>query len=245
MKNKLNNYKAELEALKKELKTLPDGYLTKRREFYSHTIKRKSCGITKDVERIQELFRKRYVLERMEQLTNVLAPFSHLLEQLDNASLKNIFNHLPAAYQNAPISYFYHPIIKTWLKQNHRQNPYKPEERKYKTKNGIAMRSKSEVFIANLLEEYGIPYFYDVAVTLSGKTIYADFIIRNPFTGKLFIWEHFGALHQPGYERKMNEKMQLYMAHGYTPFDNLIYTFEFDVMNPKRLREMIEHIILG
>jgi hypothetical protein len=94
------------------------------------------------------------------------------------------------------------------------------------------------------LEENGIPYQYDVALTLDKKTIYPDFTIKNPFNGKLILWEHFGALNQPSYEQRMNDKMRLYMKCGYIPFETLIDTFEFDVGNRCRLLDLIEHIIL-
>lgn len=99
--------------------------------------------------------------------------------------------------------------------------------------------------IANLLEEYNIPYHYEIALQLGTQTKYPDFVIKNPYTGKTIIWEHFGALDQPVYEKNMNDKMQLYQKHGYKAFENLIYTFEFDMMNNQcRLKDLIEQIIL-
>ena len=97
--------------------------------------------------------------------------------------------------------------------------------------------------IANLLEEHDIPYHYDAEITLATKKIYPDFVIKHPFTGENIIWEHFGALHQEGYEEKMNNKMKLYLKHGYVPFETLIYTFEFDVIGNRRLEDLVQGIL--
>lgn len=241
---KLNNCKKELEAVNEELKALPAGSLVKRRSFYSHAANEKEIGITGNTELIRKLGRKKYLLIRQKQLSNNISVLSRAVNKFDNTTQEKIIDSFPETYQQLPDTYFFHPSIESWQAGSCQRNPYQPEECKYISKSGTSLRSKSELLIANLLEEYGIPYHYDVALKLGNKTIYPDFIIRNPHNGKLIIWEHFGALNQTGYGQKMNDKMDLYMKHGRTPFENLIYTFEFDIRNRHRLEYMIENIIL-
>jgi len=241
--NQLNNYQKELKAITKELETLPDGYLVKRKTIYSHRVGKKEIGITKKPETIRMLCRKKYLLVRKKQLENNISLLSTAHETINLEKPKELIEKLPQAYQNLPMDYFYHPKIREWINQPQRKNPYPTSSEGYHSKNGMPLRSKSERTIANLLEEYGLPYHYDTALNFREKTIYPDFMIKNPHTNKLIIWEHFGALNQPGYEQSMNDKMDLYLAHGYTS-ENLIYTFEFHIKKEQRLKKLIETIIL-
>ena len=241
---KFNNYSKELESIKKELQTLPAGRLVKRRKFYSHVVDEKGVGITADTALIDQLGRKKYLLARQKQLTNNNSTLERAINKQDDTSQAKIIDSLPETYRQLPKTCFFHPSVKDWITEPYPSNPYKVEDLIYTTKKGIRVRSKSEVFIANLLEEYIIPYRYDAVLRLGGKVIYPDFTIKNPYNGKIIIWEHFGALHQPGYEQKMTDKIKLYTNNGYIPFDTLIYTFEFDIQNPRRLQDLIKNIIL-
>lgn len=242
MKTKLVN---ELESVDQELKQMPKGHLAKRRAFYCHVAGEKAIGITKNKDLIRRLCRKKYLLTRKKQLENNLSIVSQVVERFDVATPKETIESFSKSYQGLTESYFFHSSINEWLEEPYKKNPYPVEGGgNFFSNNGTALRSKSEVLIANQLEKYNIPYRYDSAFTLGGQTKYPDFVIKKPYTGETIIWEHFGALHQPGYEQKMNEKMELYMKHGYIPFENLIYTLEFDVKKPQRLQYLIEKNVL-
>lgn len=102
------------------------------------------------------------------------------------------------------------------------------------------LRSKSELIIANCLENYNIPYRYEPLFMQGTSKTYPDFIVKNPFTNKTIIWEHFGALNEEGYEQRMNEKMEWFFSNSYQEGVNLIYTFEFHINDPKRINSLIE-----
>ena len=234
----------ELEEINKELETKPEGYLSKRRKFYYHTINGKEIGITKKPEIIRSLCRKAYLLARKEQLIYNMILTPKELKNFDERTPKELIAALSSAYQEVPISYFYHPSIEEWLADSYKKHPYPPEEGQgYTTKNGVRVRSKSECFIATQLENYQIPYRYEAALKLKSKMEYPDFTIKNPITGKTIIWEHFGALHLSDYEKRMNEKMESYLMSGYIQNDTIIYTFEFQVENINRLQKIIETLI--
>jgi len=239
---KLKNYKKELEAIEEELRKLPDGKLKKRRNFYYHVIEGKEIGITHNTKLIRQLCRKRYLQALKKRLDKNISIISRIVDKLDNTTYEGIINTLPASFQDLPSFHFHHSSIQPWLEKPYKENSHKG--RKYETKRGILVRSKSELMIANLLEDYDIPYRYEDAITLDEQTKYPDFVIKHPFSGKTIIWEHFGALHQPGYEQEMNKKMELYLANGWISFETLIYTFEFDI-NTRRLKDLIENIILA
>jgi len=242
--NELNKYNKELEAIGKELQTLPAGYLVKRGSFYSHAINTKETGITKNPKRIHTLCRKRYLLARQAQIEKNVAILSQAVSKLTGAAQKELFKTFPNAYQGLPDSAFFHTSMENWLAEPYQKNSYYPEHLIYTSKKGTQLRSKSELLIATQLEANNIPYRYDAELILGNQTKYPDFTIKNPFTGTTIIWEHFGALNKSEYEQSMNEKMRLYMKHGYIPFETLIYTFEFDI-ETDRLQALIEDIILS
>lgn len=240
----MENYQKVLQEIDKELENLPTGYLSKRRKTYYHTIDRKDIGITKKPLIIRQLCRKKYLLARKDQLMKNISHLSADLSKVDERTSKQLIETFSQAYQEVPISYFYHPSVETWLTAPHEKHPYPPEEQVYITKNGVRVRSKSELLIATQLENYQIPYQYEAELILGNKKEYPDFIIKSPFTGKTVIWEHFGALHLSGYETKMNEKLDAYLTYGYVPNETIIYTFEFQVKKASRIQKIIESSIL-
>ena len=88
------------------------------------------------------------------------------------------------------------------------------------------VRSKSEALIDTVLYINKIPFRYECALKLDETTIYPDFTIRHPRTGKLYYWEHFGRMDDPNYRRKVFAKQQLYADHNIIPSIQLISTYE-------------------
>ena len=242
--NRMESYQRELDKTEEELQKLPAGSLVRKRKFYYHRVGSKEVGITKKPRIIRQLCRKVYLKIRKDQLIHNLSLDHNNLSDFDDRSPKELIRSLPVVYQAFPISYFYHPEMEAWLAQDYAKHPYPPTEWNYATEGGVYLRSKSEFLIATKLEENGIPYRYDAKITLSGKVEYPDFIIRNPFTGKTILWEHFGALHLSEYEKKMNTKMDLYLNHGFIPSDTIIYTFEYQTKSADRIQTLIDEIIL-
>ena len=245
---KLSVYRKALEAVIKELESLPLGRLTKRGKYYGHAFNGTEVSITGDEELIDKLCWKSYLLKYKKQLEISIVRLSRCISKLDNALQidmpSEIINSLSPAYQDLPKSYFFHPKAKEWLAEPYEVNPLPLGNLCLKSLKGTQVRSKSEFAIVNEIEGYDIPYRYESAITLDGQTFYPDFLIMNPYTGKLIIWEHFGGLDFPGYMKKLNAKMDLYIKHGFIPFETLIYTFEFNVMDISHLHYLIENVIL-
>ena len=87
----------------------------------------------------------------------------------------------------------------------------------HRTRQGIAVRSKSEVIVADILDALGIrSYEYE-------KRLYSrsdpqdfrlpDFTIR--FEGEEYYWEHLGMLNLPSYREAWDRKQKRYEANGY------------------------------
>lgn len=85
------------------------------------------------------------------------------------------------------------------------------------------VRSKSEVIIANMLFERGIPFQYEVPLYAPDGTFYLpDFTIN--WRGEKWYWEHLGMLQDAGYRDHWDTKRAWYERHGFA--NRLITTSE-------------------
>ena len=87
----------------------------------------------------------------------------------------------------------------------------------HRTARGEAVRSKSEVIIANLLHTRGIEYRYEEPLEIGGLTKYPDFTIEDDNTGQTYYWEHLGMLSDERYQRRWLEKMEWLKQHDILP----------------------------
>ena len=135
---------------------------------------------------------------------------------------------------------------KEWLEKPFKSSNYLPENRKYDTKKGDKVRSKSEAIIADILYELGIPYRYECALVLKGNVVrYPDFTILKKSTREEVYLEHFGLLDDEEYREQFFEKLDEYRKNGIYPGKNLLFTYEtyaypLDITGIKRmLKEML------
>ena len=84
----------------------------------------------------------------------------------------------------------------------------------HRTKNGRAVRSKSEVIIGNELTNAGILWEYEAPLTLNGRTRYPDFTIEDDVSGRTYYWEHLGLLHRDDYKQGWEVKLAWYETNG-------------------------------
>jgi ATP-dependent exoDNAse (exonuclease V) alpha subunit len=86
------------------------------------------------------------------------------------------------------------------------------ESKIHKTKRGDMVRSKSEVIIANELENAGLDWHYEndnQFIEIEGKKLLPDFVINH--NGKIYYWEHLGLLNKPRYKKVWEEKEKYYL----------------------------------
>ncbi|MDD1498566.1 AAA family ATPase [Agrobacterium sp. CNPSo 3708] len=77
---------------------------------------------------------------------------------------------------------------------------------------GDMVRSKSEVIIANLLHQAGVPFTYEEPLYAADGTFFLpDFTLR--VGGEKYYWEHWGMLSDEGYAAHRDRKKQWYMTH--------------------------------
>ncbi|MBI4589955.1 MAG: AAA family ATPase [Candidatus Rokubacteria bacterium] len=91
----------------------------------------------------------------------------------------------------------------------------------HRTRKGVAVRSKSEVVVADVLDALEISYAYEQP--LYSRSDPKDFRLPDftaSFEGDVYYWEHLGMLSVPSYREAWERKRQWYEDNGYA--DRLI-----------------------
>ena len=89
----------------------------------------------------------------------------------------------------------------------------------HRTGNGLAVRSKSELLIAEALENKNVTFRYEQPLQRGGKTYFPDFTISDEITGRTVYWEHLGMLDDENYVKSWNKKLSWYRANGILPYE--------------------------
>ena len=125
--------------------------------------------------------------------------------------------------------------------------PFVDQAYDFYSNNGVRVRSKSELIIANMLEQNGIPYRYEYPIVLKdGKNVRPDFLCLNIRTRREYVWEHFGMMDNIAYANKNIAKIQAYEQNGFLAGKNMIMTFESSVtpISSSTIKQMIEEYLL-
>jgi len=237
-------YEKEIDLIKKELKELPEGHLTKRGANYYITVGTIQKGITKDPKKVSQLTRKAYLLKKLNHFERNLSLIKRKSWQLKTEDPESIIRELPKFYQTLPSIFFCHSSVYNHFETFIKSGAGYKDRLMYVTDTGISVRSKSERMIADALNQSKIPYCYEAMLVFDGKIKYPDFVLFRPSDGELLIWEHFGRMDDYEYRQNAIDKLFIYNQNGYYPFDNLICTYEQDMKDPAYIRSLVELIVL-
>jgi hypothetical protein len=115
----------------------------------------------------------------------------------------------------------------------------------HRTEKGHLVRSKSELVIANMLFQKGIPYQYERVLDGSAAPgrLRPDFSFVTP-DGDLIVWEHLGMLSRPDYRRGWEWKKAWYEKNGFIEGQTLFTSTESheDGLDATRLSKLCESI---
>ena len=90
---------------------------------------------------------------------------------------------------------------------------------KITTMRGEVVRSKSELVIANMLHEAGVPYRYEKPLGLGECRLRPDFTVELE-SGVTWYWEHLGLLGDAGYRDRWKRKQEAYARSGIARYDD-------------------------
>lgn len=120
-------------------------------------------------------------------------------------------------------------LFKYSVEPEFKENQYRTEGLIHRTKPDsnnqvIAVRSKSEVIIANEIISAGIPFKYEEPLDKNkGKYLLPDFTFVDD-SGEIIIWEHLGMLGLPAYREAWERKLKRYHEMGFEEGETLFIT---------------------
>lgn len=224
----------QLKHIQHELKSTPSGKLiicknNKYEKWYYSDGKTKTYLHKKDIDLAQKLAYKKYLILLFDELSKkekliskcLLTFASHSTPLEKYISSNSSFTQLISPYFTPSNTEF-----SNWANEKYNTNPKHPENLIHKTLSGHVVRSKSEAMIDSLLYSNKIPFRYECELVLKESTLYPDFTINHPHTGKIYYWEHFGMLENPDYVDNVCKKLKLYTSNNIFPHDQLIMSYE-------------------
>ena len=265
----MNTFYEQLVARKQELMnaitvaekiiaTAPVGRLrvaktTRGAHFFHVTSPNDICGkyiSLSDTNLISQLANKNYAEHLLKKANAELNDINGFLKKKSFGKAEEVYtevNHFRKSYVS-PILMTDDEYLTWWRKESYSINPYRQENKIYETARHEFVRSKSEMDIANLLDQMGIPYRYEAELILhNGGVRYPDFTLLKIKTREIIYYEHFGLLDDSGYRRENLQKIGEYNQNGIILGKNLIFTFEAQgsPLNLNSVRRMLSEIIFG
>ena len=117
----------------------------------------------------------------------------------------------------------------------------------YVTARGERVRSKSEILIANLMNELGILYRYEAPLFFDdGTVIHPDFTVLKPRSRKICYFEHCGRMDDPIYLHNFIKRENTYIQNGLIPGRDVFMSFESssDPLNMNSMRKMLSALFI-
>ena len=135
-------------------------------------------------------------------------------------------------------------FISKWRAQKFTGLDFTPDYPEYYTRQGLRVRSKSEVIIADILDENSIPFLYEKPLRLKTGEVHPDFTLLNIMDRKEVFWEHLGMMDDIDYRNNAFQKLRNYESNGLYPYESVIWTFETGKypLNTKEIRKMVKKL---
>ncbi len=250
-KNKRSELAAILARVESQLKSPPKGNLCVSKSHRSFQYYRSDKGhpnkryyLDKSKRNIAVALAQRdYNRKLLKELSSSLLDLDKFISAYKPQNFLDCYEKLPQARKLLIKPAFINnsEYARLWQKKEYVHKPLEPDGT-YLTLKNEKVRSKSEIIIANLLKEHGIPYHYEFPVTLkNGQGLYPDFLCLNVRTRQEFYWEHCGKMSDPEYTSNMTRRLRQFADAGIIIGRNLILTMETDTA-PLSTRE-VEQVI--
>lgn len=215
------------------LERAPEGFLKMRERKDEAVFYRKHKtesgyleeNLSKNPQMVRKLLDKRIMQEVNRRAEKNIILLEDLQSGYQSIAQRDILHELSPAYQRA-FSRFTEKELSDWANADYPKCEYEPQHLVHETLNGVLVRSKSEVIIANTMTYYHIPFHYEERLEFAGqpgKYFYPDFHIKLP-SGEFKIWEHLGLLSKISYCENTANKLYTYQMNGFVIGKDLILT---------------------
>ncbi|MBR2402272.1 MAG: hypothetical protein IKB01_05865 [Lachnospiraceae bacterium] len=254
---KRENYLCQLKKEKeKALKNIPEGFLRicagkRKPQYYWRTDPKDYNGIyipEKDIKLARKLAQKDYDKKVLASAEKELEAIKRYQSAYPTTSVEQVYDNLHKERQKliCPIIETDEQYIYNWESVAYQGKGFDEMMPEIYTAKGERVRSKSEVIIADILKQEGIPYRYECPLQLKGwGKVYPDFTVLNVQARRELYWEHLGMMDDPNYVESVLQKLTLYQQNGIFQGKNLILTYETKKIsiNPKSVRLIIEEYL--
>ena len=197
----------------------------------------------KDRNTAELLAQLEYDEKLIEALKDVLASVNSCKEIMACNPYETALNQMPPGKRELVKTPYIsdESFIINWKQQEYDGLGFKDGMPEFYTRKGLRVRSKSEVIIADILDEMYIPFLYEKPLKLNSGTIHPDFTLLNIAERKEVYWEHFGMMDDVEYRYNAFLKIRDYEANGLFQFVSLIWTIETgrNPINTRDLRKMV------
>lgn len=248
-----------LDKLKSHKPTCCDTILIQSGSGSFYTRKRGSKKSTfiprSNIKLLSEMATARFDLQKMKILGDNISAIETALLKIKDYDYDSVFAAIPKVYAKAMNVVKSHGKPKGVIQS---ENPYKRDELSMVASNGLIVRTREELIIAELLISLDVPFRYEKAltmketVTMSDGTVITHEVTKYPdFTiffadGTAFYWEHCGRLDLEKYRKTFMEKLALYTENGiFAPAHLLITTSgKGESINMPAMKELVMKMIL-
>ena len=237
LRNFLTNDRQRIKTVRKELKLCPIGHLYQQQKggkayfiqsYYSDG-KKILNGISTKPDIVIGLIKRELLEKELSYLENNEKVVERCCKSLESfrlyAEIEKLKRRCPSVTDEMISAALRPESVSEWEQAEYEQSGYRVEERKQRTRNGLKVRSKSELLIAESLYDYSLPFRYEQVLYIQDKAFAPDFTILRP-NGSVMYWEHFGLTNTKDYLEHQLYKLKMYASVNIVPWDNLIITFD-------------------
>jgi hypothetical protein len=221
-----------------------------RKEKNGLRYRRTYIGSSNNME-VLNIKKARYIAKALEVVEKDIALLNSLCDGYAFTGFRDINESIPKTYRLQSLDYYENlpDVAREWLRRKEAEKaeygPWHPEGLIHKVSNGIKVRTKSEMAIAEILLRNGIPFVYELPHVLkNGTIVHTDFTILSTIDYKTeILLEHEGSMADSGYRDKHSWRVENYYLSGYIPNVNIFFTY--DGMNGSVDGEAIQRIVDG
>ena len=224
--------------MKREYETMADSLRTGTLSFSEAGVRRyyvlrSEGGHTylgaREPELVEEIQRRHLADGMLKNLNKNIAALEKARENLKTINPVEVMSGLASVYRNQEVLAEEGGIfadIDAWEYGTFEAYKGHRENLRHRTAKGEMVRSKSEMSIANMLYDRGIPYHYEEILHLNGVAAAPDFTIAVRGENCIKYLEHCGMIADPGYFRSYCRKQYDYISAGLQVGRDVFFTYE-------------------
>lgn len=174
------------------------------------------------------LAQKDYNANVLEMLRNQLQQVEAFLSDYNPYEVDEFYEALHSTRRSIvqPVRLSDEDFVRRWLAVTYERKSFAENSPEFYSADGLRVRSKSEVIIADTLTRLRIPFRYEFPLKIKGLgVVHPDFICLDVRRRRTVVWEHFGMMDNPDYALRAVHKMKRYREAGFNG-GNFITTFE-------------------